>query len=161
MIGPQRSITCSTLWLNMLLITGPYRQLLCNQLPRWLSPCSHHAAWESGPTEPETIWKYTGLEFHLKNWWKLNRKTFLSLHTPDLTLYYIIENASFMLTQLILLKSQSQVYEQGEAYMTPMGRHLMMPCLTYMTVLMLPMLRTETESDYIETWYWSRNRRPH
>ena len=45
--------------------------------------------------------------------------------------------------------------------MTPMGRHLMMPCLTYMTVLMLPMLRTETESDYIETWYWSRNRRPH
>ena len=66
-----------------------------------------------------------------------------------------------MLTQLILLKSQSQVYEQGEAYMTPMGRHLMMPCLTYMTVFMLPMLRTETESDYIETWYWSRNRRRH
>ena len=64
-------------------------------------------------------------------------------------------------TQLILLKSQSQVYEQGEAYMTPMGRHLMMPCLTYMTVFMLPMLRTETESDYIETWYWFRNRRPH
>ena len=92
-----------------------YHQLLCIQLPRWLPPCSHHAAWESGPTEPETIWKYTGLEFHLKNWWKLNRKTFLSLYTPDLTLYYIIENASFMLTQLILLKSQSQVYEQGEA----------------------------------------------
>ena len=45
--------------------------------------------------------------------------------------------------------------------MTPMGRHLMMPCLTYMTVFMLPMLRTETESDYIETWYWSRNRRQH
>ena len=34
-----------------------YRQLLllCIQLPRWQPPCSHRAAWESGPTGPETI----------------------------------------------------------------------------------------------------------
>ena len=65
-IGPQHSITCSTLWLNMLLITGPYHQLLCIQLPHWQPPCRHRAAWESGPTEPEIIWKYTGLNFLLK-----------------------------------------------------------------------------------------------
>ena len=56
-----------------------------------------------------------------------------------------------MLIELISFKSQSQVHEQGEAYVTPMGCHLRMPGSTHITVKKLHMLRTETESDYIET----------
>ena len=66
-----------------------------------------------------------------------------------------------MLIELISFKSQSQVHEQGEAYVTPMGCHLTMPGSTHITVIKLHMLRTQTESDYAETWYWSWNRRRH
>ena len=66
-----------------------------------------------------------------------------------------------MLIELISFKSQSQVHEQGEAYVTPMGCHLTMPGPTHITVIKLHMLRTQTESDYAETWYWSWNRRRH
>ena len=64
-----------------------------------------------------------------------------------------------MLIELISFKSQSQVHEHGEAYVTPMGCHLTMPGSTHITVKKIHMLRTQTESDYAETWYWSRNRR--
>ena len=48
-----------------------------------------------------------------------------------------------MLTKLISIKSQSQVHEQGEAYVTPMGCHLTMPGSTHITVIKLHMLRTQ------------------
>ena len=66
-----------------------------------------------------------------------------------------------MLIELISFKSQSQVHEQGEAYVTPMGCHLTMPGSTHITVIKLHMLRTQTESDFAEVWYWLRNQRRH
>ena len=42
-----------------------------------------------------------------------------------------------------------------------MGCHLTMPGSTHITVIKLHILRTETENDYAETWYWSRNQRQH